>query len=617
MSPTELRKELKGVAFRTLLALFLIPGITYALAHYFKQDTDGQYKAAIVADIQGAAALSQEQRQAELAFFDRVEASDSCAAAPGDARMDALRQLSCARWSPLWQFTLVEKLAFWTLVGGGLLLALMVGLGYLAFQRREVQYASFVFGWRVLVIASASEMALQGLFAVWLSYWVTAFFLHAYIIKLVLIVGFIAVVAIGRAIISVFRRAQMDNRVQGELVNPAAAPQLWARIRELAARVDTAPPEQVIAGIDANFFVTEHPLELGRDRTRGRSLFISIPLLRVLDQQEADAVLAHELGHFAGGDTASSMRLNPKLAQFDLYTEQMRTGGATLLAFFLLILYRFIFELALQKSSREREFAADAVAARLTSPQALSRALVKISAYSSYRNQVESALFEQQQKHDGRLSIPERVAGGLAAFSQSDGFLQAVDASLVPHPFDSHPPMRDRMRQAGHEIARDDYAAIVAETPASTWVESINHAAQIEERLWQEFEQHFSQAHEESLAYRYLPANEQERELVLRYFPDIRFDTSSHQYLGITYAGLCPPGEPGQLLSWDKVANMRYEDATVGADVLIIEHPEKGLIGKKTTKIKLAIPSRERDAVKQALGKYWQRHQVMRAQPAS
>ena len=48
MSPTELRNELKGVAFRTLLALFLIPGITYALAHYFTQQTNGQYHEAIV-----------------------------------------------------------------------------------------------------------------------------------------------------------------------------------------------------------------------------------------------------------------------------------------------------------------------------------------------------------------------------------------------------------------------------------------------------------------------------------------------------------------------------------------------------------------------------------------
>ncbi len=614
MSASNLRKELGKIAIKAFLALFLIPGATLYFANHFKVATDAEYSSIINEQILAAKDMSAADKQAASEFYASVTASKVCF--NNDAELQAYREDVCSRFSDVWQFVVIEKIALWTVIGGGVLLVLMVALAFLAFSKRSVQYLSFIFGWRVLVFASAATIILQGLFTVWLSFWITAFYMHEYIPKLILIVALGVAAAIFAAIVSMFRTVPMNNAVQGELIAPEAAPALWSRIREFAGRLNTAPPEQIIAGIDTNFFVTEQALQVGQQRTKGRSLFVSIPLLRVLDQTEADAVLAHELGHFVGGDTANSAALGPKLVQYDYYSEQMRTAGLTIIAYFLLNLYRVIFEMALQKASREREFAADKIAADLTSPKAIANSLVKVAAYANYRNEVEGKLFEHNEQHAGKLGIGQRVASGLSDFSHSNHFIEIMRAGNVPHPFDSHPPLQERMQSVGHMLAEEDFADVVCTAPSVSWADSIHDADLIEQRQWQVFEQQFSQVHEENLAYRYEPSTDAERALVERYFPPVRFPMKKDQVFEINCDGIVST-ENGELISWDRVKNLKYDDAMAGADKLTIEHPEKGLIGAKTTKLSLSISSKERDAVKGALGHYWQRHQVMRAQMKS
>ncbi|MGH8500444.1 MAG: M48 family metallopeptidase, partial [Methylococcales bacterium] len=349
-SSPAIRKELAKISLTALLALFLLPGLTLYFANHFKSASDVRYVEEINQSIRASENMTDADKQAAMEYFQAVQPSATCFNNTPD--MAAYRADVCSDYSEMWQFVVVEKVAFWTVMAGVLLLVLMVALGALAFARRSVQYISFVFGWRVLVFASASEIMLQGLFAVWLSFWLTAFFMNIYVIKLIAIVGVVVAIGIFSAVVAIFRRVAENNIVQGEMVTPEVAPALWSRIREFADKLNTAPPTQIIAGIDANFFVTENSLKVGEQSTRGRSLYISIPLLRVLDQTEADAVLAHELGHFVGGDTANAAALGPKLVQYDFYSEQMRQGGVTIVAFFLLNLYRVIFEMALQKSSR-------------------------------------------------------------------------------------------------------------------------------------------------------------------------------------------------------------------------------------------------------------------------
>ena len=606
--PDAFKKELARVLLFALVSLFAIPLASLAFVAHAESAHDAYYLERVDAAIDADQRMTPEIRAANKEFFRTHPPSSVCH--DDSAEVAQYRADVCPRYSELWQYDLVRTVSYWTLIAGAVVLAAVFGLGAIAFANRGARYVSFVAGWNLLRLTSAAEVLVQGTLLVWLSFWVTAFFFERYFIKLILLAAVLAGGAVLYAIVGIFRRPPRDTGIEGELVGAEDAPTLWARVRECAGRLGTKPPDQIVAGIDANFFVTEAPLTLGQRTLTGRSLFVSLPLLRILDQTEAAAVLGHELAHFSGGDTQSSARLGPKLVEYDHYCHLMRYGGATIMVFHLIYLYRVIFELALRRDSRAREFRADRVAAKLVSPQAIVRSLVKIAAYSQYRSQIEAQLFEHDARHADSIGIAARVAAGLAPYATSVQFTDAMKTANVPHPFDSHPPMHERMQNVGHVVAESEYGPIATTPPSVAWVTDVRTAEAIEGRLWGVYEQRFAAAHEQSLAYRYEPANDAERAIVLKYFPPLVFELRRDQRVAISYTGLELP-KHDEMLSWDRVANLKYTDG-MGGDVLEIEHPEKGWFGAKSTKVKLPGISKQRDRFKQALAQYWQRHQIMR-----
>ncbi|MBV7431324.1 MULTISPECIES: M48 family metallopeptidase [unclassified Acidovorax] len=608
-----LRVGLAKVFAYALLALFLIPAVTYVFAGHVQRDQDARFVAGIGQRIDAEKGMAPAEKQARKDYYRSNPPSTICGSADPEAQ--DYREALCERFSDVWQFDMARKVAFWTLVAGAVLMVAVLGLGALAFADRTLQYTSFVTGWRLTTVASAAALLVQGAMAVWLSFWVTAFFFHKYSPKLVLFVGFVVLAGVLVAVRGIFKRVQSSNQAVGELVSEDDAPLLWKRIRHMAQRLKTDPPRHIVAGIDANFFVTEAPLTVGRQTLTGRTLFVSLPLLRILDQAEADAVFGHELAHLRGGDTHSSARLGPKLVQYDHYRHAMRTGGLTAMASPLLDLYRTIFEIALARDSREREFKADRVAAKLTSPAAIAQSLVKIAAYAQYRYKIEAELFGRNERHDDTtLGIARFVAQGLAPYAASGDFLDAMKTANVPHPFDSHPAMPERLRNVGMALKERDYAAIAVRTPSATWVQEIVTADAIEQRLWSDYEQQFAQDHERSLAYRYEPATDEERALVLRYFPPVVFALKGGHTVEVSIEGIRTSAD-GTTVFWDAVKALEYKESSFG-NALIVTHPEKNALGlgAKTSKIKLADLKKEKDPFNATVGHYWQRHQVMRAQ---
>jgi len=603
--------DLWRVFLLTLASLFLIPAVTLVFTHYALQSEDKDFLQRVTTQINAAKDLTPAQKADEIAFYDTHRLSMACAArGPED---QVFHDKVCSPYSMHWWFHWAERTAFWTLILGGAMLVAAGVLGALAFVNRGLRYASFVAGWRLMTFSSAVEVTLQSAMLVWLSFWLTAYFWHSYYIKLVGLAGIMAALAVFYAIYTLFKKLPSGNTIEGELLSEADAPRLWDRIRQLAGRVKTSPPDQIIAGIDNNFFVTEAPCTVAGKVVTGRTLFVSIPLLRVLDTAEADAVLAHELAHLGGGDTRSSAALGPKLNQFDLYTWEMRSGGLTIVAHYLLRLYRMVFEFALARDSREREYTADRVAAKLTAPQSIVQSLIKISAYSSYRNTVERKLFQQEQQHTGALGIAGFVAEGLHPYARSGEFVTAMKTAAVPHPYDTHPPLAERMRNVKHKVDEASYGAIVTTVPQATWADEISTAADIEQRLWNDYEQRFAAAHEQSLAYRYEPATEEERAIVLRYFPPVSFDLGNGKRIDITYEGLHATADDGVPVSWDEVKGMTFNNSSFG-NTLTITHFDKGVIGARTSKVKLKGLAKQEERFKAVLGHYWERHQIMRAQ---
>lgn len=606
-----LKKDLAKILLYSLLSLFLIPLFTYWFAQHVENKQDEKFLSYVSQQITSDSKLTAEEKFQQQEFFRLYPPSKICESEVAEAA--SYKERVCAPYSDNWQFTMARKVSAWTIAGGVVLLISVLLLGAFAFLNEKAQYLSFVTGWRLLTLSCTAGTIAHGAMLMWLSFWVTAYFFHSYSIKLIVVAVIFVAIAVFYVIASIFKRVRNDHQIQGELISEQAAPGLWQHIRDLATRLKTAAPDNIVAGIDANFFVTESPLNVSGRSLRGRSLFISLPLLRLLSQSEADAVLTHELAHFRGGDTANSAALGPKLAQYDQYCAEMSSAHVPTV-FYLMCLYRMIFEIASARNSRNREFLADRIAAKVIAPSAITHSLIKIAAYANYRSKIESQLFSRNERQGSSLGIAQFVASGLHPYASSSDFLATMKHASVPHPYDSHPKMMERMENVGHIVTEAGYGAIVTSVPAQTWASDIQTADEIEHRLWASYEEDFSQAHEHSLAYRYEPANEEEQALVLRYFPPVEFSLKEGKAIQVTYAGWILPDET-EPVSWDRVATYEYEDGMM-SDTLTIKHPEKGMLGAKSTKVKLPGIKKVREEFKNVSGHYWHRHQVMRHQQA-
>ena len=74
---------------------------------------------------------------------------------------------------------------------------------------------------------------------------------------------------------------------------------LWDLAEQCADIVGSVPPDNILVGMSANFYVTENAVSLvGQWRSPvvdGRTLYVSAPLLRLMNRAETSAVLAHEI----------------------------------------------------------------------------------------------------------------------------------------------------------------------------------------------------------------------------------------------------------------------------------------------------------------------------------
>lgn len=471
--------------------LFIIPALVWIFTAHVLSEQDAAFRATT----QVATANAVASRLQALQAFRNTPPSSACSATT-DAALDAFRAEHCAPLSPKWQFVWANRISKVTVAGGVLLLLSCAWFGLAALRNREVQCRSVVNGWRVLVWGSMAELLVQGAMLTWLTYWLPATFWNKYFTQIIMLIAVLAGLAALSAIRTMCKRSSAAKVLDGEIITAQDAPELWARIGELAAKVGTPPPRHVIAGIDASFFVTEGDVFVGDRTLRGCSLFVSLPLLRILDTDETDALLAHELAHLDGGDSAGLAAIGPKLSEFDQYTASMTGAKATLIAYYLLNLYRMVLDLALQKEYREREFIADLVAARHTSAGAIVRSLVKISGYGVYRARVEEQLVARQREWESEQSIAEALEAGLQSFVYAADFIEYMMQADVPHPFDAHPSLAERMGSLGTQIDPAEYSAVLLARRGNAWIDDIPAAVHVEKRLWSAYENRIAQGHQ-------------------------------------------------------------------------------------------------------------------------
>jgi heat shock protein HtpX len=173
--------------------------------------------------------------------------------------------------------------------------------------------------------------------------------------------------------------------MRARVVTPEEAPDLHGVIDRLCALADMPKPRVAIADIDSpNAFAT------GRSRKHA-VVVVTTGIMRRLERDELEGVLAHELSHIAHRDvavmTVASFLgiLAGFIARMSLYSgigrgRDQREQAAMMVVVLVSVAVYAISFLLLRALSRYREFAADRAGAQLTGqPSALASALTKVS----------------------------------------------------------------------------------------------------------------------------------------------------------------------------------------------------------------------------------------------
>ncbi|WP_376095325.1 M48 family metalloprotease [Roseomonas sp. CCTCC AB2023176] len=255
--------------------------------------------------------------------------------------------------------------------------------------------------------------------------------------------------------------------IEGRVLSREDAPGLWARLDRIAERLGALRPDNVVAGLTGGFFVASGPkvLEPGGGAIAGRTLYVPLPMLALLREDEAEAVLAHELAHFSGEDTEYSLRFLPIYAGVGRSLDALAEAGGgdgsgSILLRPALQLGTYVldgFHRAVRHWSREREFAADRAGAEVASPDAAARALLRTPAAAPVVGATLRRAAEAPDAAPANL-VAATLEAARAGLDDPSRHLEETQ----PHPTDTHPPTRTRLAALG----RDADAALLAAASA-------------------------------------------------------------------------------------------------------------------------------------------------------
>ena len=497
------------------LAVFLVPCFSLWFFTYIERDYDEKILATIRKQVMQDTSLSSGQRLALISQWERQPVSqllvtqDEENARLRDQFSDVSTRYSIFRWNIVIAWVcLITVLVALVMVGTCLLFA---------FQSNRSQYWSLRLGLPVLQTTATIEVLGQGILIGFLSYWVTAHFLERFSPKFIGIMGVAVAVMVASILKVMFKRLDLTNEVEGEELTEAEAPHVWQRVRQMAAHLGTEPPDFIVVGIEASFYVTENPVRLAGRIETGRMLYLSLPMLKKMTVEEADCVLGHELAHFSGDDTFWSRRIAPLIRRFDAYLTALDNGLGVVVGGFLGAFWK-LYQQSLGKLSRAREFRADQIGASVSSPAAMVRALIKVTSYCAYRARTEQAVINASTVNK-ELRLAEQLDQGFPQFMERFVNSSEVIISEVQHPFDSHPTLKLRMQNLGITTFSALTDPALSAPVVLTWHNAIPRAAEIEASMWAERQELIQNVQAEDIAWRTMPTTQEQVEQVEAHFP--------------------------------------------------------------------------------------------------
>jgi Zn-dependent protease with chaperone function len=240
----------------------------------------------------------------------------------------------------------------------------------------------------------------------------------------------------------------------GPVLDPQDQPRLFEELRRIAKATGQTMPRDVYLVGDLNAGVMQRGGFMGFGGRR--VMILGLPLMTVFTESEFRAVLAHEFGHFSGGETSIGGRLYR--TQATLFRTIEVLAKAQSLVRFPFIWYAKAFLRITNSISRQQELAADDLAAQLGGAAALGDGLRKLAAMSL----AYPAYFQTEVVPVLMAGFRPPLVDGFQRFIATPGSQEAtrraIESTLKNEqedPYDSHPPLRVRLSHLGNPAPRN------------------------------------------------------------------------------------------------------------------------------------------------------------------
>jgi heat shock protein HtpX len=230
-------------------------------------------------------------------------------------------------------------------------------------------------------------------------------------------------------------------RAPGPRLEAAHHPRLTAVLRDLAKSTWQSLPSEIYLIPQVNAFVASRGGLMGFFSRR--VMGIGLPLLKILTVSELRAVLAHEFGHYYGGDVALGPWIYRTRSAIGRTIASFRSNSLIQLPF---ALYGTLFLKVTFAISRHQELSADQLSAKKVGSIPLRTGLRKLQAaalaYKAYWEDLGPIL--------GQKQAPP-LAEGLVRFMEAENTqkeVERIQTALAQRPkgsFDSHPPLAERV----------------------------------------------------------------------------------------------------------------------------------------------------------------------------
>lgn len=295
-------------------------------------------------------------------------------------------------------------------------------------KRRAVLAVLLMFGFYALALSLAGTL----LFFVYAELrWAHEFFIRPTILCVV------AAFAILWSILP--RRDKFE--APGPRLTEEEHPELFALLRDVAERSSQEMPADVYLIGDVNAWVMQRGgfAGIGSRRVMG----LGLPIMQTMTIPQFRAMVAHEFGHYYGGDTQLGPLIYRTREAMGRTIENLSAHGFLHQPF---LWYGKFYLRVTQAISRAQELAADRLAATIAGPRAAAGALMAAHgaavAYGTYWSQEVVPLLGS--------GFRPPIASGFSHFVDhfKEAVRQAVDHELREgkvDEFNSHPPLRERV----------------------------------------------------------------------------------------------------------------------------------------------------------------------------